>query len=139
MSPRYTSRNGWYRLTYPSSWIVEEEEDLATFSDPVNGVGALQISAFKAPNPQDPTQLLLEYLSDHDLRLDREKLRSYTVNGKSVASYGYKTPPWSKRIWFVCQARYILFVTYNCKLEHTGREDREVEKIVASIIIGLEE
>jgi hypothetical protein len=129
----YTSRTGWYSLTHPSSWTVEEEDDLATFCDPVNGVGALQISAFKAPTPQDPTQLLLEYLSDNRLGMDRKKLKDEMVNGKKVASYSYEKPPWFKRIWFVCEGNYVLFITYNCKIEYEGQEDREVEKIVSSV------
>src|SRR5687768_5264492 len=83
----YISKAGWYSLRYPGSWTAEEGEDCTTFSNPENGVGALQVSAYETPTKQNPKDLLLEFLSDHDISIDEKKLIFQRDNGRSTASY----------------------------------------------------
>ena len=134
----YISKANWYSLRYPGSWTAEEGEDCTTFSDPENGVGALQISAYETPTGQDPKDLLLEYLSDYDISFDGKKLIFQRDNALSTASYSYSEGPWFKRVWFVSEGNHLLMITYTCKVEHQGKEDREVEKIVHSVTVEAE-
>jgi len=48
----YVSPQGWYRLEYPDSWEVEEDDVYTTFTKSDDGVGALQFSAYQADVPQ---------------------------------------------------------------------------------------
>ncbi len=134
----YISKANWYSLRYPGSWRSEEDEDCTTFSDPENGVGALQVSAYETPATKDPKDLLLEYLSDHGISLVEKKLIFQRDDGRSMASYSYTEGPWLKRIWFVSKGNHLLMITYNRKVDHQGMEDQVVDKVVHSVTIEAE-
>ena len=104
----YTSKAGWYSLRYPRSWVAEDSEDCTTFSDPENGVGALQISAYETPTHQDSKDILVEFLSDNQIPLDETKLAFEKNEGRCTASYSYSQGPWFKRIWFVSESNRLL-------------------------------
>jgi uncharacterized protein DUF3805 len=129
----YISQAGWYSLKYPPAWEVEEDEACVTIYDPHNGVGALQISAYRTPDHQNPKSVLLEHLSDDGVTPDRKRIKVHKNNGKTVASYNYVESPWYKKIWFISQDTFLLLITYNCKTEHEGKEAGAVEEIIRSI------
>lgn len=131
----YVSKAGWYSLRYPSYWIVEEGQECTTFFDPENGVGALQVSAYETPTKQNPKDVLMEYLSDHSIPFDEKKLICREADGRSIASYNYAAEPWFKRVWFISEDNHLLMITHNRKGKYQETEDREVERIVDSVII----
>jgi len=135
---RYVSKAGWYSLSYPNSWVVQEAEECSTFTDPKNGVGALQISAYETPTPQNAKDTLLEYLSDNDVYFDEREITLQVDDGRSTASYSYTQGLWFKRVWFVSEGNRLLMITYNCKSEHQGKEDGAVEEIVRSLVLDSE-
>jgi hypothetical protein len=135
---QFVSKAGWYSLLYPSHWVVQEEEDCDTFSDPENGVGALQVSAYQTPGSQNSLAVLREYLSDSNARHDENKLVSYEKAGTSIASCDYMQGRWAKRVWFLSCGNYLLMVTYNCKVEDQEVEAREVERVLESITLYCE-
>jgi hypothetical protein len=131
----YVSRAGWYALSYPATWVIEESEDCATLLNPANGVGALQISAYETPSHQDCKEVLSEYLSDKGISF-RERNASFENHpNRCIAKYEYEENRWFKCLWYISQDNRLLMITYNCKLEYRGREDREVEQIVSSVTV----
>ena len=131
----YPSKAGWYSLRYPRSWVAEDSEDCTTFSDPENGVGALQISAYETPTHQDSKDILVEFLSDNQIPLDETKLAYEKNEGRCTASYSYSQGPWFKRIWFVSESNRLLMITYTTKVGDHEKEDKEVEEIIHSVVI----
>ncbi len=131
----YVSNAGWYSLMYPKTWVAQESEECTTFSDPENGVGALQISAYETPTYQNSKDTLLRYLLDNDISFDEGELTFQIDDGKSTASYRYLQGLWFKRVWFISKGNRLLMITYNCKAEHQGKEDQLIEEIVRAIIV----
>lgn len=131
----YTSKAGWYSLRYPGNWVVEEGEECTTFSDPQRGVGALQVSAYETPTYQNCEETMLEYLSDHGVSVLEGNVEVQNQEGKCIASYSYTQEPWFRRVWFISEDHKLLMITYNCSIEHRGKEDREVNELVASVTI----
>lgn len=131
----YTSKAGWYSLRYPANWVAEEDEECTTFSDPQSGVGALQVSAYETPTYQDCKETLLEYLSDHGVSVVEGNAKVENQDGKCIASYSYTQGLWFRSVWFISEDHHLLMITYNCKIEHLGKEDREVDELVASVTI----
>jgi len=132
----YKSRAGGYGLKYPPDWEIEEGNECVTIYDPRKGLGALQASAYRTPTPQNPKDVLLEYLSDNDVPIEEKEIILHKTNGKTMASYEYIEGPWYKKVWFISQDSCLLLVTYNCKVEHKKEEEIDkVEEIVHSIIV----
>jgi len=131
----FISKAHWYSLRYPDNWEAEDGEDCATICEPKHGAGALQISAYSTPLHQDPRDVLLEYLSDNDLAIDERRITSQQVERKSLCSYELTNDKGFERLWFISQGSYVLFVTYLCNLEDSGKEIGKVEEIIDSITI----
>ena len=138
MKSFYTSRAGWYSLRFPGNWEIEEDEDCMTFYDPQDGVGALQVSAYSAPLPEDPKAVLLEYLSDKRIPIKKRKIAVQQVESKIISSYDFTNEKGFEKIWFISQGLYVLFVTYLCGTENIGKETDLIEEIVDSITINAD-
>lgn len=132
---RYTSRAGWYWIEYPDDWVVEEIDDLVTLYRPEGGVGALQISAFQTPGPQDCRDVLLEYLADQNVSIDGETVIVQQQGKKSISTYSYEEGDWYRKVWIVSQDEYVLFTTYNCRAAFRDYETTDADAMVLSIQI----
>ena len=128
----YLSKAGWYSVSYPSFWTVEESEECVTFSDPVNGVGVLQFSAYQTPSHQNCKDILLEYLSDNGISAEDGNIANEEKAGRCVASCSYEQGSRFKRIWFMSCGCRLLMITYICDVGEQEKENREVERIVGS-------
>lgn len=134
-SQRYRSRAGWYSVEYPGDWAVEESDDLVTFYRRETGVGALQLSAFRTPGQQDTREVLVEYLSDKDLPINRGSVSVEEQNLREVSTYHYIDGDSYRQFWVISQGPYLLFVTYNCKAVDKEKELDCVLSIIRSITI----
>lgn len=127
----YVSSTGWYTFVYPEGWSITDEDDCVTICDSENGVGALQVSAYRAPEPQDPTDLLFEYLTDNGVASNEGSTHCYELEGDRVAVSDYvRDDGFFFRIWFLAKKEVFLLVTYNCK-----NEDRESEVVTVGTIV----
>ena len=131
----YVSSAGWYTLMYPDPWVVTDDDTCTTFCEPAQGVGALQVSVYQAPDPQDPTDLLFEYLSDRGIESE-EDIEYYESNSNRIAVTSYVRDDekfW--RVWFIARSVLFLFVTYNCNTQFRDVEFETVDRIVGSITL----
>lgn len=122
-------------VEYPADWCAKESEDLVTLYRPETGIGALQISAFRTPGQQDTRELLVEYLSDKDLRIISSSIIVQEEGIKEVSTYDYMDGDWYRHVWVISQGAYLLFVTYNCKAADMEKEINSVLNIVSSLKI----
>jgi len=130
---RYISRAGWYSIEYPEGWVVEEGRDLVTLYRPQGGVGALQISAYQTPEPQDCRSVLLDYLDDQKVSIGKKAVMVQQDRIKSVSTHGYEEDDSYHQVWVVTQTEYLLFVTYNCRSALRDTETIDVHEMVQSI------
>ena len=133
----YKSPIGLYSLSFPENWKVEENQEFVTFSEPQNGVGALQISSYSTPEKQSSEELLLDYLSENGVVLDQSRIITKSLFGANVAHFEFIDLTWYRRVWFICRENYLLFVTYNCKIQSQNFERAQIERIIGSIRVGV--
>ena len=77
----------FFELQYPDSWEVEIIENIPCFFDP-DGVGALQVAAFRQPDAE-PFDLLDEmavYLERQKVVVDQDQLAIFDLPGELQAA-----------------------------------------------------
>src|SRR5262245_30584767 len=85
----YSSEAGWYELSYPGTWRIDEDQECITFYDSLNDVGVLQMSAYLAPSPQSPRDLLVEHFMDSGITINQADLQQLEDKYKDAVSYVY--------------------------------------------------
>jgi hypothetical protein len=134
-NPKYNfvSPNGWYSLTYPETWKFEIEDDCTTFYKKVDGIGALQISAYETDVPQSAKINLREYLDDENIGA---KIKNYfTESGQEIAFCSYRHNSLFTEVWLATKGNHLLFITYNRDLS-SRKEEKDVSAIIQSLQIG---
>jgi hypothetical protein len=131
----HVSNAGWYTFVYPNQWVVTDDGVCITVREPVDGVGALQVSSYQTPEPEDPTDLLFEYLSDNRITSE-EETRYYEANGNRIAATSFvRKDGYLFRVWFIARDLLLLMVTYNCKSQFREVELESIDRIVDSIAL----
>ena len=114
----------------PSGWLGRGDDQCVTFAN-VNGVGALQISAYGSRN---------KIVTNEDLEdFSRDDRKENTITEK--VSYGQfvglgiceRTVTGYWRKYWLRADSVLLFVTYNCNPEGEGIEDHDVDRILHSL------
>lgn len=130
----FISRSGWFSLHHPAHWEVDEDEYIAIY-EPENGVGALHVSAYEAPETIDPRAELLEHLSEDRPSIGLEDIEESTDGPKTIASFESIDDSSFDKVWFIAQGSYLVIATYNSEAEDKGKEEKEIEEIIHSIEI----
>jgi hypothetical protein len=112
-------RSVWWSIVVAPNWVAEEDEYCVSFTNP-NGVGALQISAYKHESGDVPEDDLRDSrLGQFPEELTAEPVVCGAFSGVGV-DYIAEGRFWMKRL--VHKRGLLLFVTYNC-----NAADRELE------------
>lgn len=135
-------KKGWYRLTVPDGWEVDEDESPVAIYHP-DGAGALQVTA-ETPRPLPPGGridvflMLRAFLKQTGVDFDETLAVRSTERGLDRASYEYSaespeegTVTW--RSWMVTNHDIVVFLTYACREEDEDRERTAIDGIVASL------
>ena len=126
-------QSSWWSVELPSGWLGRDDDECVLFVN-VDGVGALQISAFGSGD-KEVTDEDLEDLSRDD---DTENLNTERVSYGQFVGLGIceriVTGYWRK-YWLRARS-VLLFVTYNCKLEDEGIEKHDVDRILHSLALS---
>jgi hypothetical protein len=93
---------------------VDEDKECITFFEPLNEVGALQMSVYLAPNQQSPRDLLVEHFVDSGITINQANLQHLEYNHKKAVSYDYIDEEHYHRTWVVTSGNYVMFITYIC-------------------------
>lgn len=118
------------KVMIPDGWEEEKGDSLMSLYDPIEGVGALQLSFYKVSNPDsiDLCKELEEYLNDkHD-----------NINIRRLANYAYCSVVdedgvyW--RYWLFLKLRDVVFASYNCDEAVKDQEYGVIDDIVKSLL-----
>ena len=120
----------WWELDLVDDWAAQKDEDCVTISRP-NGVGALQVSAYRKDNGKITDEELLE-ATDSDAT-SREKLSRVKIS----ALEGYERSDLSgssfSHQWWLGSDETMIYMTYNCEMSDQTVESDAVNTMVASI------
>jgi hypothetical protein len=122
--------SAWWSIELLPGWRAKLE-DLCTSISSDQGVGALQVSAYKHDDRKVSDRDLYdfsegEYPSGVEVKINqsgafRGLQVSFTENGRY----------WRK--WWLCNDTLLLFVTYNCSVQDQDREATNVDQIIATL------
>ena len=135
-------KKGWYRLTVPDGWEIDEDESPVAIYHP-DGAGALQVTA-ETPRPLpvggriDVFLMLRAFLKQTGVDFDETLATRVTERGLDRAFYEYsaESPEEGKvtwRSWMVTNHDIVVFLTYACREEDEDRERAAIDGIVASL------
>ena len=135
-------KKGWYRLTVPDGWEIDEDESPVAIYHP-DGAGALQVTA-ETPRPLPPGGridvflMLRAFLKQTGVDFDETLAVRATERGLDRASYEYsaESPEEGKvtwRSWMATNHDIVVFLTYACREEDEDRERAAIDGIVASL------
>jgi hypothetical protein len=127
----FVSEAGWFSLVYPADWEAEGNDYLAIYHP--EGVGALHISAYEAPELVDPKTELVEHLSQENPSAQVESIKTSIEREKKVASFESVHEQSFQKVWFVASDFYLVIATYHSDVEDREKEIGEIEEIVHSI------
>jgi hypothetical protein len=126
-------QSSWWSVELPSGWLGRDDDECVTFVR-VDGVGALQISAYGSGNTEVTDDDLEEFSHDdmkEDLGAERVSYGQFVRLGiceRAVAGY------WRK-YWLRARS-VLLFVTYTSNIESAGIEDCDVDRILDSLAVS---
>lgn len=135
-------KKGWFRMSLPDGWEVDEDESPLAVYDP-EGAGALQVTA-ETPRPLPPGGkidvflMLRAFLKQTGVDFDETVALRTTDRGLDRAAYEYtaESPEEGNllwRSWMVTNHDIVVFLTYACREEDGDRERAAVDGIVASL------
>ncbi len=135
-------KKGWYRLTVPDGWSIDEDESPVAIYDP-DGAGALQVTA-ETPRPLPPGGkidvflMLRAFLKQTGVDFDETLATRATERGLDRASYEYTAESSEEgmvtwRSWMVTNHDIVVFLTYACREEDEDRERAAIDAVVASL------
>jgi len=115
----------------PYSWLDEKNDNLVSFYDPVDGVGALQFSFYKAIDADfaDLGMVLYGYLRDKHDRVDIKQFPEYAACSILDEDGVY----W--RYWLFLKRGDLIFVSYNCGEAAKNGDYDIVNNIIKSITL----
>jgi len=126
------SRYG-FSVVLPDSWKIEQDKNTFTCYNPIEGVGALQISVYY--NEPDKKVFhkkeLVDYLTEKGI-IDDDVIKSIeTILSMSSVSYIVNDEYWE--IAIMTKKEKIFFITYNCEVQDQLEETKDRKRIIKSI------
>ena len=128
MSEQFVS--SWWSIQLEPGWFAEREPECASFWRK-DGVGALQISAYKHDNGSLPGDDLAEFMENEvPENVTRQKTQLGEFLGYEV-DYILEGTFWRK-VW-ITKDSLLMFITYTSDAEDRRVESVAVDKMLASL------
>lgn len=134
-------KKGWFALTLPEGWEVDESEDPIAFFHP-DGGGALQATV-QAPRPLKPGEkvdvylMLRAFLRQTGMDIESVEARRYAAGGLDWAGCEYAAEEDGEelvwRVWMATNHDVVAFFTYTCPVEQKDAERAAVDGILAGL------
>ncbi|MFC0187251.1 DUF3805 domain-containing protein [Fictibacillus aquaticus] len=126
----------WFEIDLPEKWELEEEEDLLTFYDTVDGRGALQISCFNIVEQRAADEIAMEHLNDvieqFEININRNTKKIIETPYSTIALTAGTSPEKDfVKIWIIVLKNRMLLCTYIS--DQKSRELSTAEDIIYSI------
>ena len=119
----------WWSVDLPRGWEIEQEEECTTFYKN-EGVGALQISAYRNETREVTDEDLTEFGEFAKRGFETQRVRTKALT-RLKTSNSTDNDYWEH--WYLRAGRLLVYVTYNCASEHQGIEHLEVYETVESL------
>ena len=124
----------WWEVTLPSGWTGSEEEECADFSsESDDGVGSLQISAYRNAEALAVSDVDLEEMIAEDVLETGAQLEPVELGDFTGFHFSYQADGEYWRTWILRCSRTMLYATYTCEPADQGQEDPPVQQILASL------
>ena len=123
-------KSSWWAVELPPGWSVEEEKDCVSLSAE-QGVGALQISAYRRDGEPVTDEDLCEFAEDE---LSDGVIPQAVAFGdfRGVATSKVEGKNFWRKLWLRSGA-LLLYVTYNCAAEDRAVEVEAVNRMLSSL------
>jgi hypothetical protein len=133
---KYVSPSEYYELSMPEDWRYSQEENIVSFYDATNGVGALQISSYSINKDQkiNVASELAEMLTDK-IGVSIQDILSKIFVVNNLAHYHFTKGDEYWNYYMLFNNGKLLLITYNCNEVDSLKEKNIVHKIVHSIIL----
>jgi hypothetical protein len=128
---------GKFTFKIPNGWSYQIDDGIFTIFDDKNGVGAIQISHFETPTERDIdvfdefydfiSETILITKNEYDFYNKIEEIKPDCL----VIKLNLKD-----RFYIFCMFYYdysVLFITYNCEIGLSGREETTLKKFLENI------
>ena len=119
----------WWSIQLLEDWQVEENDECHTIYHS-EGVGTLQISAYRKDNPISKQDIMDFVELDDDAKRNLKEHHFGTFKGFKLTSTD-GTTHWNQ-CW-IADDNLLLFTTYNCEVEDKETESESVETMLNSI------
>lgn len=119
-----------WSIKLPVNWQPDEEENCVTFTAE-NGVGALQISAYRHDNKDVTYKDLLGFAEDK--LVEGVELQNITCGEFTGIGISYLVDGNYWRKWWLWRGSLLLYVTYNCSAEERLVEMDSVDQMMSSL------
>jgi len=126
----YYSKALNFTIDFPDDWTAEENGNILSVHDPVNGYGALQFSSYEVDNPESINlkEELDNYLSDRHKYFEVQDFSRYAF----CKCDDEKGSQW--QYWIFIKGNILLFASYNSLKEDAGKEDSLIKAVIDSAI-----
>ncbi|MEL6821685.1 MAG: hypothetical protein AAFP70_07995 [Calditrichota bacterium] len=139
---KYFPNSSWYSLELPQGWVSEAGENNTAFYDEINGVGAIQITAYSFPKNArpipEPRRELIEYLQTQNASgWNSKDIKDHITDKAKIASCEFEDQS-ERKFWKVqinIANNKLIFITYNCDVNDQTIEIKLVETILDSLEI----
>jgi hypothetical protein len=119
-----------WQINVAAGWLADRDNDCVTIANH-DGVGALQISAFQKPNG-DVTKADLLDAADLD-EPAQQHLRNIECGDFQGLALSFADDQTFWRQWWIASGATMLFVTYNCDVEHKESDREIIDEMIASL------
>ena len=134
---KYKLKNKKISISYPKNWEIEEDNGLISIFDPMNGVGAIQISSYLKDEKSEinKKEELREYLRKEYLDLNADEIISKIQENNNFVYFEYTINDefWQYRLF--ASKDTIVFITYNCEDQDKELEKDKINDIINAIAI----
>lgn len=130
----------WWCLELPDEWSAEMEEDSVIISDR-DGVGEITISvvsksdgSVQVEDLRDFAEELIEQ-GEQGQRIELGSVNDPDISPPSGLLFAYDDSEGAWREWYLGCGALLIYITYNCDIEHRLLDDAIVDEILSTLIV----
>ena len=122
-----------FSIVLPDKWELTQKNNTVSCFDPINGVGALQISVFffNSENEISSKEELINFIKKRGISYSDIKQDLNIKQNSTSLQYVQNDEFWY--VMVLVDVGKIFFITYNCEIQDQFIEIDEIEKIISGI------
>lgn len=136
----------WWCLELPDEWSAEMEDDSVIIADH-DGVGEITISVVKKNDGSVQREDLRDFAEElidqgeQSQRIEFGSVNDSAVSPPSGLLFAYDDQEGAWREWYLGCGALLIYITYNCDIEHRLLDDAIVDEILSTLLVlhGVDE